>query len=114
MIEWWGPIIDEYYAGSENIGSTSITSEEWLAHKGSVGRPIGAPIHMCDPAGGELAAGEDGLVYFEAAPGQRSSTTATRGRPPASGTRRSGGGRWATSGTSTTRGTSTCPTGRRS
>ena len=39
MIEWWGPIIDEYYAGTEDIGSTWITAPEWLAHPGSVGRP---------------------------------------------------------------------------
>jgi long-chain acyl-CoA synthetase len=69
MIEWWGPIIDEYYAGSENIGSTWITSEEWLAHKGSVGRSAQTAIHICDADGRELPIGEDGLVYFEVAPG---------------------------------------------
>jgi long-chain acyl-CoA synthetase len=40
MLEWWGPIIDEYYAGTEDIGSTWITASEWLAHPGSVGRPL--------------------------------------------------------------------------
>ena len=40
MLEWWGPIIDEYYAGTEDIGSTWITAEQWLAHPGSVGRPL--------------------------------------------------------------------------
>jgi long-chain acyl-CoA synthetase len=66
MIEWWGPIIEEYYAGTENFGSTSITSEEWLAHKGSVGRPArGARIHICDEDGAELPTGEIGVVYFE-------------------------------------------------
>ncbi len=65
MIDWWGPIILEYYAGSENIGSTSITSEEWLAHKGSVGRPYGCVIHVCDESGTELAIGADGLIYFD-------------------------------------------------
>ncbi len=69
MIQWWGPIIDEYYAGSENIGSTWITSEEWLAHKGSVGRSAQTAIHICDADGRELPIGEDGLVYFEVAPG---------------------------------------------
>ena len=39
MIEWWGPVIDEYYSGTEDIGGTYITSREWLAHPGSVGRP---------------------------------------------------------------------------
>ncbi|HEY6624567.1 MAG TPA: acyl-CoA synthetase [Acidimicrobiales bacterium] len=66
MIAWWGPIIEEYYAGTENVGSTSITSEEWLAHKGSVGRPArGASIHICDDQGDELPTGEVGAVYFE-------------------------------------------------
>ncbi|MGH9060787.1 MAG: AMP-binding protein, partial [Acidimicrobiales bacterium] len=41
MLEWWGPIIHEYYAGTEDIGSSSITPHEWLAHPGSVGRPFG-------------------------------------------------------------------------
>lgn len=66
MIAWWGPIIEEYYSGTENIGSTSITSAEWLAHKGSVGRPsFGAVIHICDDEGRELPVGETGAVYFE-------------------------------------------------
>jgi fatty-acyl-CoA synthase len=66
MIAWWGPIIDEYYAGTENLGSTAITSAEWLAHKGSVGRPRGnVLIHICDDAGGEVPTGETGAVYFE-------------------------------------------------
>ncbi len=66
MIAWWGPIIEEYYAGTENIGSTSITSAEWLEHRGSVGRPsYGAVIHICDDEGRELPAGGIGTVYFE-------------------------------------------------
>jgi fatty-acyl-CoA synthase len=66
MIAWWGPIIEEYYAGTENIGSTAITSAEWLEHKGSVGRPShGAVIHICDDEGQELPTGGVGTVYFE-------------------------------------------------
>jgi long-chain acyl-CoA synthetase len=66
MIEWWGPIIDEYYAGTENFGSTSITSTEWLAHKGSVGRPSGnVIIHICHDDGAEVPIGETGAIYFE-------------------------------------------------
>jgi len=66
MIEWWGPILEEYYAGTEHIGSTSITSSEWLAHKGSVGRPsYGAVVHVCDDDGNEVPVGETGTVYFE-------------------------------------------------
>ena len=49
MIEWWGPVIWEYYAGTEDNGSTYISSEEWLAHEGSVGRAApGCVIHICD------------------------------------------------------------------
>jgi long-chain acyl-CoA synthetase len=66
MIRWWGPILEEYYAGTEHIGSTSISSAEWLAHKGSVGRPsYGAVVHICGDDGAELPAGETGTVYFE-------------------------------------------------
>ncbi|MCK9901756.1 acyl-CoA synthetase [Parafrankia colletiae] len=65
MIEWWGPILYEYYSGSENFGSTGLSSEEWLAHPGSVGRPQGGVLHICADDGTELAAGETGTVYFE-------------------------------------------------
>jgi fatty-acyl-CoA synthase len=65
MIAWWGPILHEYYGGTEGLGTTRITSEEWLAHPGSVGRPGGCVIHILDEQGNELPPGEDGLVYFE-------------------------------------------------
>lgn len=65
MIEWWGPILYEYYAGSEGNGLTTISSEEWLAHPGSVGRAAYGTLHICDDDGDELPAGEEGLVYFE-------------------------------------------------
>ena len=65
MIDWWGPILVEYYAGSENNGTTIITSEEWLDHPGSVGRPENGILHICDDAGVELSAGERGTIYFE-------------------------------------------------
>jgi fatty-acyl-CoA synthase len=64
MLEWWGPIIDEYYAGTEDIGSTWITAAEWLAHPGSVGRPL-TPAHVMGPEGQELGPGREGVVYFE-------------------------------------------------
>lgn len=65
MIEWWGPIINEYYAGTEGNGSTTITSEEWLAHKGSVGSASpGCEVHILDEDGNELPVGEAGGVYF--------------------------------------------------
>ena len=63
MIEWWGPIIDEYYAGTEDIGSTYITAVEWLAHPGSVGRPVGE-VHILDEDGTEVPTGTEGRVFF--------------------------------------------------
>jgi fatty-acyl-CoA synthase len=48
MIDWWGPIVDEYYASSEAIGSTLISAEEWLAHPGSVGKPMVGNVHILD------------------------------------------------------------------
>jgi long-chain acyl-CoA synthetase len=71
IIEWFGPIVLEYYAGSEGAGMTIITSEEWLAHKGSVGRPAAGAVHIVDEEGNELAPGEVGTVYFEGAGGFR-------------------------------------------
>ena len=65
MIEWLGPIVYEYYGGSEGNGSTFITPEEWLEHPGSVGRADWGTLHICDDAGEEVGPGIDGLVYFE-------------------------------------------------
>lgn len=67
MIDWWGPIIDEYYSGSEGIGSATISSAEWLAHPGSVGRPSGCKVHILGPDGKEVPVGETGDIYFESA-----------------------------------------------
>jgi fatty-acyl-CoA synthase len=63
MLEWWGPIILEYYAGTEDIGSTVITSQEWLAHPGSVGRPT-TECHIVREDGEDAPPGEAGVVYF--------------------------------------------------
>ncbi len=68
MIAWLGPIISEYYGGTEGVGMTYIDSADWLAHPGSVGRAITGKIHICDEAGKELPAGETGLVYFSDGP----------------------------------------------
>jgi long-chain acyl-CoA synthetase len=67
MIEWWGPIIHEYYAGSEGNGSTGINSEEWLAKPGSVGRIRAGKLHIVDEDGNDLPAGEQGNIYFSGA-----------------------------------------------
>ena len=65
MIEWWGPALKEYYAGTEGQGLTFITSEEWLEHKGSVGRAVIGTLHICDEDGNEVEPRTEGGVYFE-------------------------------------------------
>lgn len=64
MIDWWGPIIHEYYAGTENNGFCAINSTEWLNHKGSVGRAVLGELHICDDSGDEVPIGESGTIYF--------------------------------------------------
>ncbi len=68
MIDWWGPILYDYYSGTEGAGVCAITSAEWLDHKGSVGRPVIGDVHVLDERGEECAAGERGLVYFSGGP----------------------------------------------
>jgi long-chain acyl-CoA synthetase len=63
MFDWLGPIIYEYYAGTEDVGSSAIGPQEWLAHPGSVGKPMNE-CHIVGPDGQELPPGEPGLVYF--------------------------------------------------
>jgi long-chain acyl-CoA synthetase len=65
MMEWFGPIIWEYYAGSENVGSTIISPEDWLAHPGSVGLPRFTTVHICDDDHRELPVGEVGNIWFD-------------------------------------------------
>lgn len=64
MFDWWGPIIYEYYGGTELNGLTHCGPEEWLSHPGTVGKPILGELHICDDDGNELPAGEPGIVYF--------------------------------------------------
>jgi fatty-acyl-CoA synthase len=64
MIDWWGPIIDEYYGSSEAVGASFIRAEEWLVHPGSVGRPLVGVPHILDEDGDELPAGEVGEIYY--------------------------------------------------
>ena len=65
MIDWWGPVLFEYYAGSEGNGLTTIASTEWLAHRGSVGKAAYGVLHVCGEDGAEVPPGEEGLIYFE-------------------------------------------------
>ncbi len=64
MIAWWGPVIHEYYAGTEGNGFTTIGPEEWLQKKGSVGRGMTAQVKICDEDGNELPPRAEGAVYF--------------------------------------------------
>jgi len=68
MLDWWGPIIYEYYSGTEGNGQTAIAPAEWLQHPGSVGRPVLGEVHILDEAGRELPTGVPGLVHFAGGP----------------------------------------------
>jgi long-chain acyl-CoA synthetase len=65
MIEWWGPVLHEYYAGTEGNGFVYCNSEMWLAHPGTVGAPLNCVLHICDENGDEVPQGESGTIYFE-------------------------------------------------
>ena len=64
MIEWWGPVLLEYYSGTEGVGLTMIDSAQWLAHPGSVGRSVKGVPHVVDDASHELPAGQVETIYF--------------------------------------------------
>lgn len=71
MMEWFGPIIHEYYSSTENVGATYISAQEWMQKPGSVGKSVTGPIHICDDeTGEEKPAGEPGLIYFELGEGR--------------------------------------------
>lgn len=65
MIEWWGPVLHEYYAGTEGNGFVYTNSQDWLAHPGTVGRAMVGIVHICDDQGREVPTGEEGVIYFE-------------------------------------------------
>lgn len=64
MIDWWGPILYEYYGSTEQIGMTMTNTDDWLKRPGTVGRAIYGQLHILDEDGRELPTGENGLVYF--------------------------------------------------
>ncbi|MDO9707680.1 AMP-binding protein [Paracraurococcus lichenis] len=69
MIEWWGPILWEYYAGSEGVGTTVISPRDWLQRPGSVGRPVnGVSVHITGEDGEEVAPGVTGSIRFSGGP----------------------------------------------
>jgi fatty-acyl-CoA synthase len=65
MIDWWGPILFEFYSMTEGFGAASIFSDDWLRKPGSVGRPLMGVPHIAGPDGTELPAGEIGTIWFE-------------------------------------------------
>jgi long-chain acyl-CoA synthetase len=64
MIEWWGPIIHEYYAGTEGNGLVYASSSDWLAHKGTVGKALTGEVHIVGDDGKEIPVGGEGTIYF--------------------------------------------------
>ena len=64
MLDWWGPIIHEYYAGTEGNGFCYASPQDWLDHKGTVGKALTGAVHIVDDEGNEVPVGEEGGVYF--------------------------------------------------
>jgi len=87
MIDWWGPVLFEFYSMTEGFGAASIFSDEWMRKPGSVGRPLMGSPHILGPDGDELPAGEKGTIWFEGGapsvyhgdPGQMAAATNARG-----------------------------------
>jgi long-chain acyl-CoA synthetase len=67
MISWWGPIIIEYYGATEAMGFTACDSEEWLAHKGTVGKMLVGELHILDDDFEPSAPGTPGTLWFKSA-----------------------------------------------
>lgn len=65
MIEWWGPIIHEYYSSTEGLGLAYCNSAEWLEHKGTVGRIIAGKLHILDEDQQPVPSGQPGELWFD-------------------------------------------------
>jgi long-chain acyl-CoA synthetase len=65
MIDWWGPIIHEYYGATEGLGFTACDTAQWLSHKGSVGKVLFGDLHILDEAMQACPKGEPGTVWFK-------------------------------------------------
>ncbi|WP_235174727.1 AMP-binding protein [Tomitella biformata] len=68
IMDWWGPVLYEFYGGSENIGMVLIGPQDWLAHPGSVGKPAPGTISVLDGEGLPTGPNERGTIWFDAAP----------------------------------------------
>ena len=64
MLSWWGPVIHEYYAGSEGNGASYVSPQDWLAHKGTVGKAVFGELHVVGEDGEEVPPRTEGTVYF--------------------------------------------------
>ena len=67
MIDWWGPIIHEYYGATEGLGFAACNTEEWLAHKGTVGKIVLGDLYIADEEMNELPQGVPGTIWFKTA-----------------------------------------------
>jgi long-chain acyl-CoA synthetase len=65
MIDWWGPIVDEYYSSSEGAGITFIAADDWIERPGSVGKALLGTAHILDDNGDDVPAGREGQIYFD-------------------------------------------------
>ena len=65
MIDWWGPIVDEYYSSSEGAGITFISADDWMKHPGSVGKSLLGEAHILDENGEDVPQGQAGQIYFD-------------------------------------------------
>jgi long-chain acyl-CoA synthetase len=67
MIEWWGPIIFEYYGATEGLCLVACDSVEWLAHRGTVGRVLAGELHVLDEHLQPVPMGTPGTLWFKTA-----------------------------------------------
>ena len=67
MIQWWGPIIHEYYGATEAMGFTACNTAEWLAHRGTVGKVLMGDLHVLDESGNPAPKGQPGELWFKTA-----------------------------------------------
>jgi acyl-CoA synthetase (AMP-forming)/AMP-acid ligase II len=66
MLDWWGPIISEFYSATEANGYCRVTAEEWLKKPGTVGKPLSGEIHIIGEDGNEVPVNTPGTIYFGA------------------------------------------------
>ena len=65
MLDWWGPIVHEYYAGTEGNGFVYASPQDWISHPGTVGKSLTGPVHILDDEDVEVPVGQTGTVFFE-------------------------------------------------